>query len=75
MIQMVCPCRLYIFVSTTTYQIVFIVSELQYNVKCRSNILLFHISTCIFLFLAIIPTVLDLHLYIFVLDYNPPDKI
>ncbi len=62
------------FVSTTTYQIFFIVSELQYSVNV-DPIYCNYSSTCLFLFSTIIPTVWDLCQYIFVLDNNLPDKI
>jgi hypothetical protein len=48
----------------------------SYNIMLNVDpIYSYYISTCIFLFSTIIPTVLDLCLYIFVLDNNPPDKI
>ncbi len=62
------------FVSTTTYQIFFIVSQIQKNVECRSNILLLQFHLYIF-GLDYYPTIWDLRLYIFVLDNNLPDKI
>ena len=73
-IQMVCQFCLYIFVSTTTYQILFIVSE-GILMLYVDPIYCYYSSTCIFLFSTIIPTVWDLYLYIFVLDNNLQDRI
>ncbi len=64
----------YFFVLTTNYQNVFIVSQLQWNGKRRSNILFLQFRLY-FLFSTFIPTFCDSCLYIFVLDNNLPDKI
>ncbi len=68
-----CAC-IFLF-STTTYQIAYIVPQLQYNVSSWSIFLLSQRGTCILLFSSIIPTVWQLCLHIFVLNNKLPDHI
>ncbi len=62
------------FVLATTYQIFFIVSELQYSVECISNILLLQFDLYIFV-LDYSPNHLRFAPVYFILDNNLPDKI
>jgi hypothetical protein len=65
---------LYFFVSTTTSHSFLLYQS--YNIMLNVDpIYCYYSSTCIFLFSTFIPTILDLRLYIFVLNNNLPENI